>query len=257
MIHYIDSHAHLFFCDHAETSDILHRARKSGVKKLITVSTDDTNWEINRSLALNDKDIFFSLGLHPHTASRYPECAASLARYFENTVPERCVAIGETGLDFHYDLSPRDIQIDVFESQLALANRLNLPVIIHTRDAFIEVFSIIRRMGLPQAGGVMHCFSGNEAQATEAIDLGLHISFSGILTFKNATEVREAARKAPLDRILLETDCPYLSPEPYRGKPNEPCRLPIIAQQLGALRNLTIEEVGYATYHNTTRLFRL
>lgn len=254
---YIDSHAHLALCEHASPAEILRRAGQAGVRQLITVSTDETNWDANQKIAADNKDVYFSLGLHPHTASRYPECAARLASYFENELPTRCVAVGEIGLDFHYDYSPREIQIDVFESQLSLAGRVNLPVIIHSRDAFAETFASIRKIGLPRAGGVLHCFTGNVNEAMEAIELGLHVSFSGILTFKGADAIREAAVAVPLQRILLETDCPYLSPEPYRGKPNEPSRLPITAQRLGAVRRMTIEEVAFSTYQNTVELFRL
>lgn len=257
MMDYIDSHAHLTMCDFATTAEILDRARNAGVSRLISVSTDDTNWESNQQAALSDRDVFFSLGLHPHTATRYAEVGARLNQYFDQGVPKKCVAIGEMGLDFHTDRSPREIQIDVFEAQLALASRVGLPVIIHCRDAFRETFSSIRTIGLPPAGGVLHCFTGDWNIAKEALDLGLHISFSGILTFKTADRLRDAARQIPLNKILLETDCPYLSPEPYRGKPNEPCRLAITAQRLGAVRQQTIEEIAYATCQNTIELFRL
>ena len=185
------------------------------------------------------------------------EVAGRLNQFFENGVPPKCVAIGETGLDFYHDTSPNEIQIDVFESHLALANRVNLPVIIHSRDAFAQTFESIRKIGLPRAGGVMHCFTGDTQSAIEAVDLGLHISFSGIITFKNADKLREAAMVVPLNKILLETDCPFLSPEPYRGKPNEPCRLAITAQRLGAVLQKTIEDIAYSTCRNTVELFRL
>ncbi|MBI1859609.1 MAG: TatD family hydrolase [Deltaproteobacteria bacterium] len=257
MMDYIDSHAHLTMCDFDTTQAILERARKAGINRMLTVSTDETNWESNRQMALSDRNIFYTLGLHPHTASRFAEVAPQLNGFFDNGIPTKCVAIGEMGLDFHYDKSPREIQIDVFEAQLALAARVGLPVIIHCRDAFEQTFASIRKQGLPRYGGVMHCFTGDATQAKEAVDLGLHISFSGILTFKKADQIREAARTVPLERILLETDCPYLSPEPYRGKPNEPGRLAITAQRLGAIRQLTIEDVAYATCQNTVELFRL
>ncbi len=257
MMDYVDSHAHLSMCDQSSTEDILERAKQAGVGRLITVSTDETNWDLNKNFASVHRQVYYSLGLHPHTAKRYAENAPRLAGYFNEGVPKKCVAIGETGLDFHYDLSPREVQIEVFEAQLILANRVGLPVIIHCRDAFNETFAIVRKIGLARAGGVMHCFTGNLNQALEAIDLGLHISFSGILTFKNAEPIREAAREVPLNKILLETDCPYLSPEPYRGKPNEPSRMAITAQRLGAIRQMTIEEIAYATCQNTVELFQL
>ena len=257
MMDYIDSHAHLTMCDFDKTDAILDRARKAGVNRLLTVSTDETNWDGNRQMAMSDRNVYYTLGLHPHTATRYTKVAAQLNGYFENGLPTKRVAIGEMGLDFHYDKSPREIQIDVFESQIVLAHRVGLPIIIHCRDAFMETFDSIRKLGLPRRGGVMHCFTGNAVQAKAALDLGLHISFSGILTFKNADDIREAAKMVPLDKILLETDCPFLSPEPYRGKPNEPSRLAVTAQRLGAIRQLTIEDVAYATCQNTVELFRL
>lgn len=257
MMDYIDSHAHLTLVDQNDVSGIVERSRAQGVRRLITVSTDETNWKENELHALKSSDIFFSLGLHPHAAYRYRALAPQLDSFFENGVPTRCVGIGETGLDFHYDKSPHDQQVESFEAHLKLASRINLPIIIHSRDAFDETYSAIRKVGLPRAGGVMHCFTGGVSDARAALDLGLHLSFSGILTFKNAEAIREAARDAPLNRILLETDCPFLSPEPYRGKPNEPSRLPIIAQRLGAVRGLTIEEVAYSTCQNTVELFRI
>lgn len=253
----VDTHAHLAMLQHDPLEKILQRARMQGIFRMITVSTDEPSWESNRNLALQDEMLYYSLGLHPHDAIRWTECAGNLMSHFANGVPPKCVAIGEMGLDFHYDMSPRDVQMDVFESQLQLAKQFNLPIIIHCRDAFDELYSSIKKIGMSDRAGVMHCFTGDAIRAMEAVELGLMISFSGILTFKNAEPLREAAKIVPRDHLLIETDCPFLAPVPFRGKPNEPGFLPMTAQVLAATRKESIEEIANATTENALEFFQL
>lgn len=254
---FVDTHSHLAMLEHDPLDAILRRAEVAGIKKMISVSTDEPSWESNRNLALAHPHIYYTLGLHPHDAVRWAECAGNLQALLANGVPEKCVAIGELGLDFHYDFSPREMQLDVLEAQFAIARKYELPVVIHCRDAFDDLYGMIRRVGLSFRGGVMHCFTGDAARAKEAIDLGLHISFSGILTFKNAAPIRDAAKTLPDDAILLETDCPYLAPMPFRGKPNEPAFLAQTAEVLASVRGATTEHVAEVTSRNAIRLFRL
>jgi len=253
----VDTHAHLAMLDQSPIEDILAHAKAQGVEKMISVSTDEGSWESNRNLALAYPHIYYTLGLHPHDALRFAECAGVLNDYFAEGVPPKCVGIGEMGLDFHYDFCPKEIQIDVLESQFLLAQKVDLPVILHCRDAFVELYDSIRRVGLSARGGVMHCFTGNTEQALEAIDLGLKISFSGILTFKNAEGLRKTAAELPEESLLIETDCPYLAPIPFRGKPNEPAFLPMTAQTLAAARGVSAEAMASLTAKNAIEFFRL
>jgi len=253
----VDTHAHLAMLEQSPLENILAHAKAQGVEKMVTVSTDEGSWESNRNIATAHPHIFYTLGLHPHDSLRFAECAGQLNDFFTNGAPEKCVGIGEMGLDFHYNFSPREIQLDVFEAQLVLAKKVELPIIIHCRDAFSELYETIRRVGLSDRGGVMHCFTGNTEQALEAIELGLMISFSGILTFKNSAPLRETAGKVPDSSLLVETDCPFLAPVPFRGKPNEPAFLPMTAQTLAAARGVAAEYIADLTFQNAIRFFRI
>lgn len=258
MISFIDSHAHLGSLEHSSVEEALERAQKAGIQKMISVSVDEGSWATNENISKAHPSVYYTLGIHPHEATHWVECAYKLQdTYHKSFNPKKCVAIGEMGLDFHYNYSPREIQISVFEAQLEMAKALNLPVVIHCRDAFDELFHSIKTVGLSPWGGVMHCFTGDTRRAKEAIDLGLKISFSGILTFKTADSLREAARSIPRETILLETDCPYLAPIPNRGKPNEPSYLPLTAKILAETRGETLEEVSEYTVENTRLLFQL
>ena len=255
---YIDSHAHLPMLTHSPLEEILERAREAGISKMITVSTDESNWESNRAIALSHPHLYYTLGLHPHDGTRWTECAANLLAYFPGgKVPEKCVAIGEMGLDYHYDFSPREFQITAFESQLELAKRVDLPVVVHCRNAFADLFASIKKVGTSSRGGVMHCFTGTLEEAKQSLDLGFKISFSGILTFKTAAQLRETAKSLPLTALMLETDCPYLAPIPNRGKPNEPSFLPLTALQLASTRGASIEEIAHQTTQNAVEFFGL
>jgi len=255
---YFDTHAHLSMLEQSPTEEILKRARANGVNQIVTVSTDPPNWHSNKELASENQGVFYSLGLHPHEASQWTKCAQELHDYFpDSTPPERCVAIGEMGLDYHYEHSPRELQIDAFDNQLMLAKKVGLPVIIHCRDAFEDLYKSIKKVGLGDKGGILHCFTGTTEEAKIGLDFGLKVSFSGILTFKKAEDLRETAKTIPLTELLIETDCPYLAPEPFRGKPNEPSFLPLTGRQLGLILGKTENEIAGLTMENALATFQL
>ncbi len=256
---YIDSHTHLegkrFDSDRSEA---IARARSAGVRLMLTVGQVGASWDSMDSsleLAETHDDIVTSVGMHPHDARFFDDDAAkrmlALARH------PKVVAWGECGLDFYYDNSPRDVQRDAFAIQLRLAREVELPVIVHSRDAADETLAILRDgFGSDAARGVFHCFSYGADVALEAVELGMYVSFSGIVTFPGAPEVQDAARAVPLDRILIETDAPFLAPVPHRGKRNEPAFVTSVAARLAELRGETVESVAAATAANFHRLFR-
>lgn len=252
----VDSHAHLQ--DRAFAKDIqqvIDRFRESGVKQVVCVSYDIQSIQYVVKLAEKYDFIFASAGVHPHDAKNVPEnYIEELSRWGNHP---RVVAMGEMGLDFYRDLSPREVQKKVFTEQLRLAKRLNKPVIIHDRDAHEAVLNILRREGLGAAGGVMHCFSGSKEMARECVELGLYISLAGPVTYKNARKLKEVAESVPISRLLLETDCPYLTPEPLRGKRNEPANVKYIAEQVAKIRGISTGELASATSANARQLFNL
>lgn len=254
MVPLIDSHAHLDDERFAEDRDaVIQRAWDAGVRTILTIGNgtgpDDMGCGIPFTTAY--EWIYTSVGIHPHDAAR------SEARHFslmeELAGGERVVAIGETGLDYYYDNSPRAEQREVFRRQLELSNRVGLPVIIHTRDADEDTIGILR--DVRPGRGVVHCFTGGDALADCAIDLGLTISFSGIVTFKSAEALRRIAARIPSDRILFETDCPYLAPVPHRGKRNEPAFVAETAAALAQLRGVSAEDLYAAVSENFMELF--
>ncbi|MEE2923639.1 MAG: TatD family hydrolase [bacterium] len=196
---------------------------------------------------------FASSGIHPHDASThsYQEIEEIISLYNEPNV----IAAGEMGLDFFYDNSPRETQIEIFERQLLAAKKSSMPCIIHVRDAFEEFFEVIRRVDY--CNGVVHCFTGNIEQAKKVIELGFYTSFGGILTFKNASDVRESMLSIPQERLLLETDCPYLAPVPMRGKRNEPCYVSYVALRVAELRGIELGELLHSCFNNTLKCFQL
>lgn len=255
---FVDTHAHLAMLEHASLSEVLDRAKTSQIEKMVTVSVDEKSWESNRVLAETNSNVWYSLGLHPHEAKDWMNCKSRfLDAYQAAKKNQKCVALGEMGLDFYYNHSDREVQLQCFEEQLTLAKKWNLPVIIHCRDAFQDTYDLLRKVGLGPKGGVMHCFTGNKDQAKEAVDLGLMISFSGILTFKTAQVLKEAAKSLDLSNIVLETDCPFLAPVPFRGKPNEPSLLPETAKVLSELKSVSLDEVREHTTDNASRLFHI
>jgi TatD DNase family protein len=249
---FVDSHCHLDFADFAaEREAIISRARTAGVDTMLTISTRLDEFDAVRQIAEAHDDIWCSVGVHPHEAKDHPALAsqqlAALAAH------PRVVGIGETGLDFHYDLSPRDIQEPVFRAHIAASHETGLPLIIHAREADCEVAQILNEERPPP--GVMHCFSSGRALADAALALGFYISISGIVTFRNADELRAIVRDLPLDRLLIETDAPYLAPVPYRGKRNEPAFVTATAAAVAELKGLELQHLAEMTSANFFRLF--
>jgi TatD DNase family protein len=258
---FVDSHAHIDGTEFdADREDVIQRARDAGVSAILNIGTGDPHAGVlERAVELAEKysDVYTAIGTHPHDARLFDLDAEKLTLELI-AQSSRVIAWGEIGLDFHYDNSPRDVQLNVFRRQLQLAREAQLPVIIHTREAEAETIEILRdtfaASGLP---GVMHCFSGSAWLAQQALELGFHISFSGIVTFKKAEELRAIAKLVPFERLLIETDCPFLAPVPFRGKRNEPAYVVEVARCLADLREETVEEIGRITSRNFAALFNL
>jgi TatD DNase family protein len=251
----VDSHCHLDFPDFAERLDsIVAAAREAGVGRMVTISTHVARFGTYRALADQGPEIFCSVGTHPHNAAVEPDIPAadiaSLSRH------PRCIAIGEAGLDYFYDKSPRDVQRRVFLSHIAAARETGLPLVIHARDADADMIEILtEEMGRGRFDAVLHCFSSGAELAEVGVKLGLYVSFSGIVSFKKSDELRRVARAVPDDRILVETDAPYLAPEPFRGKTNEPAYVRHTAAALARDRGMSEEAFARTTTANFYRLF--
>jgi TatD DNase family protein len=254
----IDSHCHLDMQDFEDDRlTVLERAAAVGVTAMVTIGAGGPP-ECNHSaveLAERHERVFASVGIHPHDASIVDDEIIEMIR--ELGAHDKVVAIGETGLDYHYDHSPRREQQSAFRRFVALARQVCLPLVVHLRDADADAIELLRSERAGDVGGVIHCFSGNVASARSFLDLGFHLSFSGILTFKTADEIRQAAAFAPADRILVETDAPFLAPLPYRGRRNEPALVAQTAACLAEVRGELLARVAETTYANTCRLFRL
>jgi len=254
---FIDSHAHIDGHEFdADREEVIQRARSAGVSVILNVGTGDPHsgaFERAVELGKTHESIYTAIGTHPHDARLYDDAAEEKIKTLINN--EHVIAWGEIGLDFHYDNSPRDVQVDVFKRQLRAARECDLPVVIHTREAESETIEILRNEY--DGSGVFHCFSGSMELAQRAIEIGFMISFSGIVTFKKADELRAVAKHVPLDRLLIETDCPYLTPIPYRGKRNEPAYVVEVARCLAAIHDVDIEEMGRITSENFNRFFGL
>lgn len=251
----VDTHCHLDGKQFdADREACIGRARQAGVARMVAIGTGDGPPDLQAGLRLAERLEFIqaTVGIHPHDAVKAGE--AAWAELSALTAHPKCVAVGETGLDYHYDFSPRDVQQAVFVRQLEIAREAGLPVVIHTREAWQDTVELIRRHWWPPAGGIFHCFSGGAREAEQALELGFYISFSGIVTFPKAGTVREAARLVPPHRLLIETDAPYLAPVPHRGKRNEPAYLIETARCLAALRGCTPDELARLTADNWSRL---
>ena len=251
---FTDSHCHLDDKRFAEDLPaVLDRAAAAGITRILTIGTGDGPPGIDCAIRVAERypQIVASIGVHPHDASKATpktfDDLRALARH------PKVVAFGEIGLDYHYDFSPRELQREVFTEQLKLARELSLPIIIHTREAWDDTIAVLTGNPL-NAGGIMHCFSGDTAQAEQALALGFHLSFGGVITFKNAGAMREAARITPDNRLLIETDAPYLAPIPHRGKRNEPAFMTETARKLAEVRGTTPERIAELTAANFNRL---
>ena len=249
-----DTHAHLDFPQFdSDREEAIERALAAGVGIIINVGADLASSRRAVALAEAHPQIYAAVGVHPHDAKTLTEEVLTELR--ELARHPQVVAIGEIGLDFYRDLSPRDVQRQAFERQLALARELDKPVIIHDREAHAEVMDTLRRwQGLR---GVLHCFSGGLEMARRAVELGFYISIAGPVTFKNARRLPEIVRQLPLERLLIETDCPYLAPHPHRGERNEPAYVRLVAEAVAEIKGLPLEEVARVTTANTQTLFGL
>ena len=252
----VDSHAHIQGSEFAaDVAQVIQRAQEAGVEKIIAVggAGDLSSNEAALELAESFPGLFATVGMHPHDAKEVSE--EDLKRLAELSKSPKVVAIGETGLDFHYDHSPRRVQMDLFRRFIQMARETGLPIVVHNREAQPEVAGLIRREGKGDLRGVIHCFTGDYEAAREFLDLGFYLSFTGIITFKNADPLREVVRKLPLDRILVETDSPYLAPVPHRGKRNEPAYVRFVAETVAQIKGQTLDQVAEATSSNATVLF--
>ena len=256
---FIDSHCHIDGSEFdADREEVIARARSAGVSKLLNVGTGDPqSGAFERAVELAEKhtEVYAAVGLHPHDAKLFDDAASQrLLKLVQQS--KRVVAWGEIGLDYHYDHSPREVQRVAFQRQLELAHDANLPIVVHTREAEADTIEILRDgWNHHGARGVMHCFSGSLELARATMELGFLISFSGVVTFKKADQLRSVAAAVPLDRLLIETDCPYLSPVPYRGWRNEPAYVVEVARTLATIHGKTLEEMGSITSANFLQLF--
>ncbi|MBV8474720.1 MAG: TatD family hydrolase [Hyphomicrobiales bacterium] len=251
----IDSHCHLDFPDFAEELDaVVARAEAAGVERMVTISTRVAQGARLAAIAERFPNVFFTIGTHPHQAAEEAETDAAAIRRF--AAHPKCVGIGEAGLDYHYNYAPADVAKRVFRAQIALARELKLPLVIHAREADDDVAAILREeMAEGSFSAILHCFTSSRTLAEAGLELGLTISFSGVLTFKNSADLRAIAADVPLDRLLVETDAPFLAPVPHRGNRNEPAYVVETARVLAETKGISVEELAAATRANTLRLF--
>ncbi|MCE1177183.1 MAG: TatD family hydrolase [Burkholderiales bacterium] len=255
---FIDSHCHIDFPDlYAKIPEVLDNMRAHEVSHALAVSVDVKDWERIRALIEAHPNIYGSVGVHPEYADAYEP---SLDELLAMLAHPKVIATGETGLDYYWTKNEGNVldwQRARFRTHIEAAKQARKPLIIHTRDSAEDTMRILREENADEIGGVMHCFTESRAVAQQALDLGFYISFSGIVSFKNATVIHDTAKYVPLDRILIETDSPYLAPVPYRGKQNEPAYVRHVAQAVASLRGISIEEIGRASSENFARCFLL
>lgn len=255
----IDSHCHLAGEEFAaDLEAVVDRARAAGVTGAACILAAEDDMELAQAARVRTvwPEASFVLGIHPHHAGAFAQRLESAAETVaRGVIAQHACAVGEIGLDYHYDFSPRDVQQEVFALQVRLARERGLPVVIHTREATEDTFRILREAGEGAVRGVFHCFTGDRAMAREAVEIGFHVSFSGIVTFPRADELREAARLVPSDRLLIETDAPYLAPVPHRGKRNEPAFVGRVAEAIAVVRGETPAALAEQTTRNFQALF--
>jgi TatD DNase family protein len=252
----VDSHCHIDMPDFdRDRGEVIARARRAGLVEMLVVGGFDGAGGLRRALRVAGAfDLPVTAGIHPHEARLADESVYDEMRGLARE--GRLAAIGEIGLDFHYDHSPRPVQTEVFRRQIRLAREVGLPLVVHTREADPETADILQEEGAGEVGGVIHCFTGGHALARDALDLGFLISFSGIVAFPRSEVIRDVARHVPDDRLLVETDAPFLAPPPHRGRRNEPAFVVEVARTIAALRGSTAEAVGGLARRNYARLFR-
>ena len=252
---WIDTHCHLEDERYPESTDeILRQARDRGVTQFVTVGCDAESSRACLEIASRHDDVWATIGLHPHEAVNGVDEISQLIDVTLADHSHRVVALGEAGLDYHYDHSPRDVQRDAFAAQIALAHQHSLPLVIHAREAWDDTWDVLAAEGTPERT-IFHCFTGGPDEARRCLDLGAFLSFSGIVTFKNATDVAEAATICPTDRLLVETDSPYLAPVPHRGRPNRPSFVVDVGEHLARIREVDASELADITTNNARRAF--
>lgn len=253
---FIDTHVHLNAEQYNEDlQDVIDRALVAGVNQMVVIGFDQKTIKRAIELAEEYDFIYAVVGWHPVDAI---DCTDEDLQWIEELASHpKVVAIGETGLDYHWDKSPKEIQQQVFRKQIQLAQRVNLPLVIHNRDATEDVVRILQEEQAEKTGGVMHCFGGSVETAKTCIDMNFMISLGGPVTFKNAKKPKEVATEIPLEWLMIETDAPYLAPHPHRGKRNEPSLVPLVAEEIARLKGVSIEEVAQATTENAKRFYKL
>jgi TatD DNase family protein len=251
----IDTHCHLDFPDFApEQADIIARAKARGVGRMITISTHLSRFDRVKAVAEAYPDVYCTVGTHPHHS--HEEAEPTVAQLVEMSRHPKCVGLGEAGLDYHYDRAPREVSQRVFRTHIEAARETGLPLVIHTRDADADCAAILtEEMGKGAFPALLHCFTSSRELAETAVGLGLYISFSGVVTFKNSAELRETAAAVPLERMLVETDAPFLAPVPHRGKRNEPAFVVDTARVLAEVKGVSEAELARVTTENALRLF--
>ncbi len=252
----IDTHAHLDFPDYdKDRKQVITRAKKEGLQYIINVGADLISSRRSVKLSTKNSFIYATVGVHPHEAKGVNE---KILKQLENLADDdKVVAIGEIGLDFHYDNSPRDIQKEVFHLQLKLARSVNLPVVIHSREAIEETLKILKKEKIEDIGGIFHCFSEDALTAHKIIDMGMYIAIGGVVTFKNARKVREAVKSIPLEKLVVETDAPYLTPHPHRGHRNEPAYIKHVVKKIANIKDISPAEVAKKTTVNAKEIYNI
>jgi TatD DNase family protein len=251
-----DTHVHLNAEQFNEDlEEVISRAKEAGVGKMVVVGFDRPTIERAMELVEHYDFLYASVGWHPVDAIDMTN--EDLAWIEELSSHPKVVALGEMGLDYHWDKSPKDVQKEVFRKQIHLAKKVKLPIIIHNREATQDIVDILREEGAEEVGGIMHCFSGSPEIAQECVDMNFYISLGGPVTFKNAKKPKDVAQEIPLERLLIETDCPYLAPHPNRGKRNEPAYVKLVAEQIAELKGISVEEVEKITTENANKLFNI
>lgn len=251
----IETHCHLDYLKQDPLEDIISKSRTHGIEKIITIAVEPGNLDTVLDIARSRDHIWCSQGIHPHEAKQFTDEVG--AKIKSRMTEDKVLAVGEIGLDYYYNHSPREKQIEVFETQLEIAAETEMPVIIHSRDAEDDTIAILKNHASKLSRkGVIHSFTSKLKLAETAVDLGFHLGFNGIITFKNAEDVRDAVRFCPVENLLLETDAPFLAPTPFRGRENAPFYLPFVAERMAELKNLPVEDLLSTVYKNSINLFK-
>jgi TatD DNase family protein len=251
----IETHCHLDYLKQDPLEDIISKSRTHGIEKIITIAVEPGNLDTVLDIARSRDHIWCSQGIHPHEAKQFNDEVG--AKIKSRMTEDKVLAVGEIGLDYYYNHSPREKQIEVFETQLEIAAETEMPVIIHSREAEDDTIAILKNHASKLSRkGVIHSFTSKIELAETAVDLGFHLGFNGIITFKNAEDVRDAVRFCPVENLLLETDAPFLAPTPFRGRENAPFYLPFVAERMAELKNLPVEDLLSTVYKNSMNLFK-